>query len=701
MPGLAIWLQVQAALALSHGVIASPIVAGSLQQSLQDKSQMHMGPQPRKLHGRFLHITDFHPDEYYKPHTSTEDGIACHRGKGMAGTFGAEKTDCDSPFSLVDATLKWVEDNIKDTIDFVVWTGDTARHDSDEDYPRSDQSVLDSNRAVANKMIKTFSSSNGKLDIPIIPTFGNNDFLPHNIMYPGPNHWFTAYADIWGRFIPEEQRHSFEFGGWFHVDVIPGKLTVFSLNTMYFFDRNAAVDGCARPSEPGFEHMEWLRVQLDIMRQTGVKAILIGHVPPARTDSKKNWDETCWHRYTLWLQKYRDVVVASLYGHMNIDHFLLGDTKQVDLSVGTSQIQHQRRLTNESDFSAQAKEDYLQELRDLWRDLPSSVTQLLDETEEEERQQEEKNEPIGEKTKLNHRGEKTTTKKKKNKKKKGKFGKIGGKYAERYQLALVSPSVVPNYFPTMRVFEYNVTGLEHAALWEDKSHTARKGATRIPTGVYNENDDEDDASLELRSVDTEKMKKEKKGKDKLRDPDPVIPSDPPKDSLPGPAYYPQQFTLTGYTQYFANLTHINNDHADSQDDMKGTKWRDGDHGGKKPKHSPPKPRTFQYEVEYSTFTDKQFKLKDLTVRNYLGLAYRMGQRGKASGESVDRSGFDDDFEDEEPSDDEVVSDQVDAVKDTKNKKKKKKKKKERNKTWLHWLSYAFVQTIPESDLKEM
>ncbi|GAB0134368.1 hypothetical protein EsDP_00002745 [Epichloe bromicola] len=692
MPRLATWLQLQAALALSRSVIASPILPDSQQQTLQDNSQVHTDLQSRMLHGRFLHITDFHPDEFYKPHTSTEDGVACHRGKGMAGTFGAEKTDCDSPFSLVDATLEWVKENVKDTIDFVVWTGDSARHDSDEDHPRTDEMVLDSNRAVANKMIKTFSSPNGKLDVPIIPSFGNNDFLPHNIMYPGPNHWFRAYADIWSRFIPEEQRHSFQFGGWFHVDVIPGKLAVFSLNTMYFFDRNAAVDGCAQPSEPGYKHMEWLRVKLDIMRQTGVKAILIGHVPPARTESKQNWDETCWQRYTLWLQKYRDVVVASLYGHMNIDHFLLSDTKQIDLSIGASRPEVQGRLLNESDFSAQSKENYLQELRDLWGDLPNSAIKLLEEMEDDE------NDPM------------SAERKKHRRRNKGKFSKIGGKYAERYQLALVSPSVVPNYFPTMRVYEYNMTGLENATIWEDKSHTLENGAPRMDL-VYDDDDGDDYTSMELRSIDIEKKKrkkkKKKKGRNKPKDPNLIVPADPPKKSLPGPAYYPQQFTLMGYTQYFANLTHINNDHPGRGDDADGSKWRDGNHGGKKPKHSPARPRTFQFEVEYSTFEDEGFKLKDLTVRNYLHLAYRMGQRGKINDETMSGINELDDFEDDQESCDEITSNEVDANKGKKHKKKHKKKKKkkkgkhEKNKIWLRWLSYAFVQTIPTDELEKM
>ncbi|KID88021.1 Endopolyphosphatase [Metarhizium guizhouense ARSEF 977] len=674
MPCPAFWLQAQTFLALSCGVISSPILGDLPQKALQYESQLHQELQSRKLNGRFLHITgslpshptllpflaasiysqenhsDFHPDEFYKPHTSTEDGIACHRGNGMAGTYGAEKTDCDSPFSLVDVTFQWIQENIKDDIDFVIWTGDTARHDSDEAHPRTDKTVLDSNKVVTDKIIKTFSSPEGKLEVPIIPTFGNNDFLPHNIMYPGPNHWFTAYGEIWDRFIPEEQRHSFQFGGWFHVDVIPGKLTVFSLNTMYFFDRNAAVDGCALPSEPGYKHMEWLRVQLDLMRQTGTKAILMGHVPPARTDSKQNWDETCWQRYTLWLQKYRDVVVASLFGHMNIDHFLLSDTKDIDLDVAAGQSPAARSVfrksINESELSAQGKEDYLQELREIWGDIPGSAIEVLNEEDDHAEVDTEK------------------------KKKKNGFKKIGGKYAERYQLSFISPSVVPNYFPTMRVFEYNVTGLENATVWKEKNAVEKVQSTE---------------NLELRSVSIEKKKKGKKGKkgkegkQKPKDPNLIIPDDPPKTALPGPAYYPQQFTLTGYTQYFANLTHINNDQP-GLDGVEGSKWHDGNHGDKKPIHKPAQPRKFQFEVEYSTFDDKQFKLKDLTVRSYLHLAYRMGQRSK-NNEIAEGDG---------------ASGDIDA-----DKKKKKKKNKEKNKTWLHWLNFAFVSAVSEDDLEEM
>ena len=219
----------------------------------------------------------------------------------------------------------------------MVWTGDSARHDNDEQYPRNDRQVQDQNKYLVHKFVEVFGKDDNLDDpdptndfvVPIVPTFGNNDILPHNIFTPGPNRWTRKYEDIWRRFVPQAQRHSFARGGWFFTEVIPNRLAVFSLNTLYFFDSNSAVDGCDAKSEPGYEHFEWLRIQLEFLRQRRMKAILTGHVPPARTESKQNWDETCYQKYVLWLRQYRDVIVGSIFGHMNIDHFMFQDVSDL------------------------------------------------------------------------------------------------------------------------------------------------------------------------------------------------------------------------------------------------------------------------------------------------------------------------------------------------------------------------------------
>ena len=657
---------------------------------------------------RLTMSADFHPDQFYQVHSSTEEGIACHRKKGLAGTYGAEVTDCDSPFSLVNATFDWIQDNIKDDIDFVVWTGDSARHDSDEKHPRSADQVLSTNIMMADKFVETFSGKHGRLDVPVIPTWGNNDFLPHNIFFPGPNKWLRKYSEIWQRFIPEEQRHSFQFGGWFYVEVIPNQLAVFSLNTLYFFDRNAGVDGCAEPSEPGFKHMEWLRIQLQILRERGMKAILIGHVPPARTSSKQNWDETCWQKYTLWLQQYRDVVTGSLYGHMNIDHFLLQDTKEIDIAAQGSS--YGTRDSMEDEISISSKQDYLQDLRKGWSDLPGSAIKALQEEEVENND-------------VNAEG-----KKKKKKKKKDKYKKLGGKYAERYLLSLVSPSIVPNYFPTLRIIEYNITGLEDSKVWADSFDVSK--AIDPAANIWDDTEEEALASIEsdLEAERKEKKKKKKHKKPKKpKDPKLVVPKDPPEGATPGPAYFPQPMTFTGYTQYFANLTYINNDLTE---DVEGDRWRDGDYADEEPKHKHPQPREFKFEVEYSTFDDKYYKLRDMTVMEYVKLAYRLSRK-KIKGKAIDAGDFDfevdedasgsdsedgedpglelrdegevdEDSEDEEVQNEDLADGEARAEKKKgKKHKKKKKKKHHKNKAWKEFLDRAFVSTLSEEDLDKM
>jgi endopolyphosphatase len=186
-------------------------------------------------------FSDVHPDPFYKHYSSTEEDDACHRGSGPAGVYGAETSACDSPIALLNATFKWIKETIKDDIDFVVWTGDSARHDNDEKIPRSEQQVVAQNELLVQQFLDVFGKPENYDDpdptndfvIPIIPNFGNNDILPHNIFTEGPNRWTKKFLTIWRQFIPEEQRHQFQTGGWYYVEVIPNKLAVFSLNTLY------------------------------------------------------------------------------------------------------------------------------------------------------------------------------------------------------------------------------------------------------------------------------------------------------------------------------------------------------------------------------------------------------------------------------------------------------------------------------------
>ncbi|KAL4888517.1 Metallo-dependent phosphatase-like protein [Aspergillus ambiguus] len=587
------------------------------------------GPSSRGLTGRFLHITDFHPDPHYKPGTDPDDE-ACHRGHGSAKYFGAEGTDCDTPFTLINSTFHWIEQNLREEIDFVVWTGDSVRHDSDEKIPRSEDEVTRLNQYLTDKFIDVFRRDDSPhgLSIPIVPTIGNNDIIPHNIFKTGPNKWTKKFMDIWKKFIPEYQRHSFVEGGWYTVDVIPNKLAVLSLNTMYFYESNSAVDGCEDKSEPGFEHMEWLRVQLELLRSRGMKAILIGHVPPARSGSKRNWDETCWQKYALWVNRYRDVIVGSLYGHMNIDHFILQDSHKVKILEDDEYT-----LRDSDEISIQSRTDYLSSLRKDWSKMPSppeddSIASANDDADPQR---------LG-------------------KKKRRFLKKIGGPWAERYSVSLVSPSVVPNYFPTLRVVEYNITGLEDSTLWADTPYD--DGTIAMPPGL-------DEGPL------FGKMKNRKKKKKKK--PDFKIPDSPPSSAPPGPAYSSQPLSWLSYVQYSANLTRINEE-ASEETSLGSSSTSTEPSRTDKTGHK----EIFTYEVEYDTKNDHIYKMRDLTVSSFFELATRIADKNPPK-------------EDRLESNAETLG----------GSESQRKKKKHKNQVWRTFFTRAFVGMINDDDLDDI
>jgi endopolyphosphatase len=134
-------------------------------------------------------------------------------------------------------------------VDFVIWTGDSARHDNDVKIPRTVHEIYENNKNAVEKMLEVFGGPVRSEDkyvstiIPIIPTIGNNDIFPHNIMFPGPSALTKEYVELWKHFIPEDQYHVFHKGGYFWQQVVPavgvdvgmgtkGGLAVFSLNTM-------------------------------------------------------------------------------------------------------------------------------------------------------------------------------------------------------------------------------------------------------------------------------------------------------------------------------------------------------------------------------------------------------------------------------------------------------------------------------------
>ena len=604
---------------------------------------------------------DIHHDPHYKSNSNV--GHTCHRGSGRAGHYGTPGSDCDSPLSLADETMGWIRENLRDKVDFVVWTGDNARHDNDEKIPRTEKDLVHSNEIMIEKMVDVFSdevvTSSGnvekRLRVPIVPNIGNNDIMPHNIFHAGPNRWTRIFDRIWKGIVPEEQRHTFVEGGWFSVEVIPNKLAVFSLNSMYFFKSNSAVDGCAYKDEPGYAQMDWLRVQLQLLRERKMKAILIGHIPPARTSERRNWYGSCWQKYALWLKQYRDVVVGSMYGHMNVDHFILQDFDDIKIG-GKGVVTYEGNEDEDATIGISSKMDYLDTLRATWSDIPIPPPGYTPPTLEGEAER------GGERRKSKRRF----------------LREIGGPWSERYAVSLVPPSIIPVYFPTLRVIEYNISGLGDTETWFQHASKEKKHEFLLSDDLEDTLDTEEegydfDDDVDVFEDATKKKRKKKKrrrNKKKFK-----VPKPPPRDSTPGPAYANQPFTLLGYTQYFANITRFNEEIEQVESSAQLSNFwdylahKESEGGSKKPK--------LEYEIEYDTMNDPVYEMKDMTVNSYLDLARKMAKRSRKGGRGPEYTGDDlaqdeDDFISEGGEDDEAHA------------------QKKRKRVWKTFLKRAFV-----------
>ncbi|CAI4377358.1 ADQ_G0012930.mRNA.1.CDS.1 [Saccharomyces cerevisiae] len=561
----------------------------------------------RKLHGRFLHITDIHPDPYYVEGSSID--AVCHTGKpskkkDVAPKFGKAMSGCDSPVILMEETLRWIKENLRDKIDFVIWTGDNIRHDNDRKHPRTEAQIFDMNNIVADKMTELFSAGNEEdprdFDVSVIPSLGNNDVFPHNMFALGPTLQTREYYRIWKNFVPQQQQRTFDRSASFLTEVIPGKLAVLSINTLYLFKANPLVDNCNSKKEPGYQLLLWFGYVLEELRSRGMKVWLSGHVPPIA----KNFDQSCYDKFTLWTHEYRDIIIGGLYGHMNIDHFIPTDGKKARKSL-LKAMEQSTRVQQGEDSNEEDEETELNRILDhamaakevfLMGAKPSNKEAYMNTVRDTYyRKVWNKLERVNEKNVENE-------KKKKEKKDKKKKKPITRKeLIERYSIVNIGGSVIPTFNPSFRIWEYNITDIVNDSNFAVSEYKPWDEFFESLNKIMEDSlleDEMDSSNIEV-GINREKMG-EKKNKKKKKN-DKTMPIEMPDKYELGPAYVPQLFTPTRFVQFYADLEKINQELHNSFVESKDI---------------------FRYEVEY-TSDEKPYSMDSLTVGSCLDLAGRL------------------------------------------------------------------------------
>jgi len=226
-------------------------------------------------------------------------------------------------------------------------------------------------------------------------------------MSAGPNSITRTFSDIWREYIPFPSFQIFQRGAYFTSDLINNKLAAISLNTLYFYQKNQAVGGCewVNRAEVGGVDADPGNLELDWLE---VQLDLFRQrnikvwIIGHVPPSPINYYPECYWRYAELVLRYQDTIVGQIFGHMNIDHFAY---------VGTRDLQHPKE-----------EESWFSKKKDLYRLLMRSFDRL-----EEPSQLD----------------------------------------LDAFSVIHTSPSVVPNpYLPSLRIWGYNVSGLDVVGLNE-------------------------------------------------------------------------------------------------------------------------------------------------------------------------------------------------------------------------------------------
>ncbi|KAL8608057.1 hypothetical protein ACOMHN_023873 [Nucella lapillus] len=268
----------------------------------------HSSQCSRPNYGKFWHVTDFHYD-----HTYLTSRLSCNAP--LEGSPPPLLGDywCDSPWRLVTETLDAMAAYPQD-VDFVLWTGDTVAHISNDNL--SEGLNMDLIHNLTHAIQQRFPHT------PVYPAFGNHDYYPTSQFPSVTNSIYNLTADMWAGWIAEEgQMDNFRKGG-YYTRLVPscgGRVRMVVLNTNLYYTSDKATPGVNDPAG----QFHWLRMVLTSARHHGEKVIVAAHIPPGvHTPRGVLWfQEEFVEPFNRLLRDYSDVITAMHFGHDHYDGF--------------------------------------------------------------------------------------------------------------------------------------------------------------------------------------------------------------------------------------------------------------------------------------------------------------------------------------------------------------------------------------------
>ncbi|KAL5022237.1 hypothetical protein ScPMuIL_001392 [Solemya velum] len=255
----------------------------------------------KTVRGWIWHVTDFHWDFTYD-----DRRLSCREYQADSSPFG--NYSCDSTWRLCHEAVNIMK-STKPGVDFILWTGDSVPHSKDADL----------NLTKRNDILTKITSllSDAFPDIPIYPTFGNNDYWPTHQFPSHGNALYNLTLENWKQWINDTvQANNFLKGAYYTVKN-PHGLRIIAMNTNLYYTSNKMTKDMKDPAD----QFQWLEHVLSEAAANNEKVLVTGHVPPGvYAPGGFSWMYKQFNEaFNDIMIKHSDVIVGLHFGHTHAD----------------------------------------------------------------------------------------------------------------------------------------------------------------------------------------------------------------------------------------------------------------------------------------------------------------------------------------------------------------------------------------------
>ena len=261
---------------------------------------------------RMLQVTDLHIDPKYEQgcSTSCKKLICCRndstteKTEPLSGKFGYEGK-CDIPITLFES---FVDDFLNRNVDFIIWTGDNAPHDSWEGNQMAVYEIAKNIKQALDDKLKAA----GK-EIPVFYSLGNHEKYPNDDFKDNESEMLENMAKIFGSYLDKEAISTFKKGGYYSMKYGNTNLRIIALNCLVCDCFNFNLFNSTKEHAKGM--FRWLEQELQKAEKNNEFVYILNHFP---LNGGFTLTE-CAKRFQALFDRYEYNIRGIFSGHTHLD----------------------------------------------------------------------------------------------------------------------------------------------------------------------------------------------------------------------------------------------------------------------------------------------------------------------------------------------------------------------------------------------